>query len=319
MVLKEIELGEVDLADESFRITERLDSEPLLESLQAIGQLNPVVLREKRTRLAVVCGFRRVHALERLGVHRVLARVFSEDELEPARLFHLALWDNLSHRQFDPLEKARALSKLRDRFGVSKDVLVRVYLTMLGLSPHESVLRSFILLDGVHPGLRKCLADGRLTTASVEAMAQMSGEFQQSIASLMDRIRLSASMQKKVLDVLADLAAIEGAAAGRALDDPEVLAIVHSGGLSPFQKGEKLFEFLYRRRNPRLAQAARQFFELSKSLGLPGSVKITADPFFENPGVRVEFHAPNVERFREFAAALEKAAHTEAAEGLFQI
>ena len=317
MVFKEIELGNIDFSNEIFRMTENLDSQPLLESLREVGQLNPVILTEGMPGI-VVCGLRRLHALKQLGRSRALARIIPEDS--PARLFHLALSDNLSHRQLDPLEKARTLFKLTNIFQISEDVLVRIYLPLLGLSPHENVLHSYIRLNEIHPGLRKCLSENRLTLSSLEMLAHMPDQAQARIADLMEKIRLSASLQKKLLEILKDLAMMGGSLPpGKSLDSPEALAVMDDTRLSPFQKGENLYALLYRNRNQRLSKAEEQFRDKKKLLGLPGSIKVSADPFFENPGIHVEFEALNAQRFRELATSLQKAAQTEAIEELFKI
>jgi hypothetical protein len=316
MAIEEIELENIDFSDEAFRITENLNPRPLLESLREIGQLNPVILTDSRPSI-VVCGFRRLHALRQLGRSRALARIIQEDSR--AKLFQLALSDNLSHRQLDPLEKARALFKLRSEFQISEAVLLKVHLPLLGLSPHENVLRSYIRLNEIHPGLRKCLSENRLTLLSLEMLAQMPDQVQAGIAALMDKIRLSASLQKKLIEILKDLAVIGGSQPGTGLENPEALSVIDDARLSHFQKGEKLYELLYRARNPRLSRAEELFRDRKKLLSLPGSIKIEADPFFENPGIYVEFEALNAQRFRELAAALQKAAQTEAIEELFKI
>jgi hypothetical protein len=231
----------------------------------------------------------------------------------------LALWDNLSHRQLDALEKARVLFKLQNVFGVSGDTLLGVFLPLLGLMPHGSVLRSYIALNGVRPGLRRCLLEGRLTESSVEHLAQTPHQVQDGISALMSRIRLSASLQRKVLGLLEDLSAGADTQLDAPLGSREVLAVLEDLRLSPFQKGEKLHEVLYRLRNPRLSQALERFLAQKKLLGLPGSIRITPHPFFESADLRVEFDAPDAERFRELAAALGKAAQMPELEALFQL
>jgi hypothetical protein len=103
------------------------------------------------------------------------------------------------------------------------------------------------------------------------------------------------------------------------LNAPEISAILEDPKLSAFQKGEKLHDALYRMQNPRLSRAAELFAANRKRLGLPGSIQISGSPFFENPGVRVEFAVPNVGSFRDIAAALEKAAQSPDLESLFDI
>jgi hypothetical protein len=317
MLIQERSIDEIDLKDETFRISEALDSAAVLNSVREVGQLNPILIVEQNGHNVIVCGFRRIRALIRLGANRVLARTLHGESLDPARAFLLGLWDNLAHRQLDPFEKARVLFKLKNSFGVPDDRLTLVYLPLLGLNPNESVLQSHILLNDVHPALRKCLTEGRLTHASVATIAGMPYPAQNSIASFMEKIRLSASLQRKFLDLLEDISEAKETLPDAPLHSSEVLEIAADPRLSPFQRGERVYEVLYKLRNPRLSQALDRFAAQKKLLRLPGSIQITAHPFFEEPGVRIEFAAPDAEHFRSLAASLEKASHLPEFEELF--
>ena len=317
MILEETPLAEIDCDDETFRISEELDVIAVQDSLREIGQLNPVILRDRSPLKQIVCGFRRVRALRNLGRTRALTRILSVDR-DPIQIFSLALWDNLSHRQLNPLEKARVIFKLQNVCGASAATLIEVYLPLLGLTPHESVLQAHLALNAAHPGLKRCLTEGQLTLSSVDALAQMLDSVQDKIASLMTRIRLSASMQRKFLALLEDLSAIESARFEAPLDRTEMLEILDDSKLSPFQKGETLCEVLYRLRNPMLSQALECFQSQKARLGLPGSIRVAPHPYFEEPDLHVEFNAANSQRFREMAAALHKAAQSPELDELFE-
>jgi hypothetical protein len=319
MTYREISLEAIDWEDETFRISEELDSNAVLDSLKEIGPLNPLVLMDKEPHKIIVCGFRRGRALKRLGYSRILARVLSEENHTRTQLFELALWDNLSHRQLNPLEKARAIYKLQEVCGVSGEILTKIYLPILGLAPHESVLHAHLALHGVRPGLRQCLADSRLTLSSVETLSKTPDATQDAFASLMARIRLSASSQRKFLGLLEDLTAIAESPLNAPLDNPEVSIILDDERLSLFQKGDGLFEVLYRLRNPRLSQAWERFYAKKKQFGLPGSIRLTPHPFFETADLHVEFDASDSKRFRELADALQKASQSPELEELFQL
>jgi hypothetical protein len=189
----------------------------------------------------------------------------------------------------------------------------------LGLKPGADTLRGHLSLNSLHPDLRKCLIDGCLTQSSVEKLADTPKESQARLAELMSKIRLSASSQRKLLSLLADLAAMAGVPLTEPLKNPEVLSAIDDPRLSPFQKGERICETLYCLRNPRLSRAAEQFSARKQMLGLPGSIQITADPLFEIPGLRVQFDAPSADRFRDLAAALHKASSMPVLEELFDI
>lgn len=319
MILKEIVLHEIDFQNETFRISETLDSKPLLDSIKAIGQVSPVVVAAVDPRLRIVCGFRRLRALERLGRERALAWILPGEESTPARCFEFALWDNLSHRQLNPLERARVLSKLMNVFSVSPNVLVEVYLPVLGLPPHPDVLKIYLSIDKAHPELQKCLVEGRLTLSSIEVLAGKSLQAQERFAQLMNRARFSASLQKKVLNLLEELAAISDSEFGEPLRSPEAIRIMDDSRLSVFQKGEKLNGFLYEMRYPRLSKAVETFSAKIKLLGLPGSVRVSADPFFENGDLRVEFDASSPEQFRALADALQSASRNPVLDELFKV
>ena len=318
MTSLEISIEEIDFENETYRISEQLDSDPLLASLREIGQLNPVLLAGN-SRKSIVCGFRRLRALKRLNQSRVLARILDAAPLDASRTFDIALWDNLSHRQLDALEKARVLFKLKEVFGVPDERLIHDYLPRLGLMPNERVLHVHLSLHEAHPDLRRYFNEGRLTLSSMECLAAMPYQAQDFIAAAVNKMSLSASLQKKTLNLLEDLSVMTGAGPGEPLRDTEVKAILSDSRLSHFQRGEKVYEILYRRRFPQVSQAAERFLENKKSLGLPGSIRISPDPFFETTDLRIEFSAANAERFRERAAELFEVSRKPELDRLFRV
>ncbi|MBN2320975.1 MAG: ParB-like nuclease domain-containing protein [Acidobacteria bacterium] len=319
MICKEISIEEIDLTNETFRISEEIVSAPLRMSMREVGQLNPVLLLEGKHTYRLICGFRRLYALRQLSASHVFARIVEERDRDLSGIFNLAFWDNLSHRQLDPLEKARALYKLRNNFGVSNNVIIKNYLPLMDLSPHKQVLHIYNMMHTSNQGLRNRFKAGHLTLSSMEYLAAMPASSQASIASGLEGIRLSAGLQKKFFSLLRDLAAKNGIEPEVPFKDPEVLSILNDAGLSPFQRGEKVFALLYRWRYPRLTQAEERFFERKKSLELPGSIRIVPAPYFEVPDLRVEFNAPDAERFREMAAELFEASQTPELDGLFKV
>jgi hypothetical protein len=319
MICQEISIKEIDFENETFRISEEVISAPLTASIRKIGQLNPVVLLKSNAQYRIVCGFRRLNALRQLNISDVFARILESGVSDSLEFFDLALWDNLSHRQLDPLEKARVLYKLKNDFGVPDRMLTRVYLARMDLKPHEQVLRAHMVLHESYPDFRRHFKEGRLTQASMEYLSTVPSSSREIIAPSLEKIRLSAGFQRKFFRLLDDLAAITGAEPGKPLEDPQVLEVLNNPRLSPAQRGENVYAILYRFRYPRVAQAEKQFMERKQSLGLPGSVRITADPYFETSDLYVEFKAHDAERFRKLAAELFEASRKPELDRLFKI
>ena len=315
--LKEVEVGAIDAECEDFCVGEELCTDRLEDSLRAVGQLNPVILLERGARLVIVCGFRRVAAMRRLGAQTVVARILTAEDCRVMHPFELALRDNLSQRKPSPLEQSRTVVKLRDLCGITRERLIGEYLPLLGLPPHGNALDGCLALHAARPELKRLFAEGTITFASMERLANLSENEQERFASLMSVVRLSASLQKKTLDLLNDLAGMNQSPITDPLDIPEIQEFLRNGKLSSFQKGERLYEALYSLRNPRLARAVADFAVQRKLLGLPGAVRVTPPQYFETVGLRVEFDATTPEKFRQLVAALQKAAESPVLEKLF--
>ena len=319
MTMKQIPLEAISCTNYTFRISEELDSAPLADSIREVGLVNPLILFNLGDCCAIVCGFRRVNALKRLGRIEAAARVLPSDTFDPPRAFLMALWENIAHRSLTPLEKARALSGLKEVCRFPEERLVREYLPVLGLAPDEHVLRCHLRLNDLHPDLRRCVADGRLTQSSVEVLSEMPQSTQENFAAVMGRLRWSAAMQKKALRVLGELSAASGEAFDAPLCHRQVAAVLNDPGLSPFQKGEKEFDLLYRLESPRLSEAEARFAANRLELELPGSVRLIPHPYFEEEGLQVEFHASGIEHLRHLTKALQDAAQTAEMERLFDL
>ena len=308
MVLKDIEIGAIDAECEDFRISEDPDSASLEDSLRAVGQLNPVILLERGVRLIIVCGFRRIAVLRRLGARAVIARILTDEDCRTRHPLEMALYDNLAHRKPSPLEQARALVKLRDDCGIARERLIGEYLPLMGLPPRENALEARLALHAAQPELKRLFAADALTLASMERLAKLSKNEQDRFAALMTAVRLSASLQKKTLDLLEDLAGMNRADFTAPLEIEEIRKLLRDAKLSSFQKGEKLYVTLYRLRNPRVACAEADFAAQRKLLELPGAIRLAPSPYFETAELRVEFDASSPEEFRELVAALQRAA-----------
>jgi hypothetical protein len=276
-------------------------------------------LLEEDGRFRVVCGFRRLEALRRLKASKVIARIFEDGKIGYLEAFEFALWDNLSHRQLEPLEKARAVYKLKNVFGVSGETLIQKYLPILDLPAHDQSLRAHVMLHASLPELRGLFREGRLTLASMEWLSLMPAESMGEIAVVLPKMRLSASLQRKFFNLLEDLSTINKSKPIEILKDPQVTAVLENNRLTPGERGERVYTILYRLRYPTVSDAGKRFLERKRSLGLPGSVRISADPYFEKPDIHVEFTVRDAEHFRQLAKKLREATEKPELDLLFHI
>jgi hypothetical protein len=254
-----------------------------------------------------------------MGAPHAHAHIVSDLECSPAQAYRIALLDNLSHRALNALEKARVVHGLKRTCAIADDILVKTYLPMLGIEPNKRVLRQYLSIMDLHHELRILHNDGILTLASIERMALMPREIQDDLCRIFKNARLSSSLQRKFFDLVEDLAAMAGVELKEILNRPELRVALETKGLSQFQKGEKIFELLYKWRNPRLAQVEEKFSANKKRLGLPGSVRLSHDPFFESRQLTVEFTVSTAQQFREVADELQRTAKQPALDELMRM
>ena len=76
--IKKIPLEQIDLSDETFSVNFMPDLQRLRSSIEEIGLIQPVLLREKGDRYQIVCGFRRISIFHELGNSEIEARVFEK-------------------------------------------------------------------------------------------------------------------------------------------------------------------------------------------------------------------------------------------------
>jgi ParB family transcriptional regulator, chromosome partitioning protein len=96
----------------------------LAQSIKDMGMLEPILVR-RRTQggFEIVAGERRWRAAQRAGLHEVPVYV---RELTEGRAFEAALVENLQREDLNPLETARAFSRLIDEHGHSHDSLAQL-------------------------------------------------------------------------------------------------------------------------------------------------------------------------------------------------
>jgi ParB/RepB/Spo0J family partition protein len=144
-LVENIPLDQIDLSDGTFSINFMPDLERLRSSIQEMGVIQPVLLREKPKGYQIISGFRRIGVVQGLGHAGIASRLIPE-ETEDLKLFFISLHDNLTSRGFNTVEKAIALEKLVDHFKVNPVVVTREMLPLFVLERNEKILNTFLSL-----------------------------------------------------------------------------------------------------------------------------------------------------------------------------
>lgn len=144
----------------------------LVHSLQTVGLLQPVVVRQVHEEYEIVAGERRWRAAREAGWETIPALI---RQTEDADLLRDALLENLHRVQLNPLEEAAAYQQLLSDFGVTQEELA----DRLGRSrPH---LTNTLRLLKLPPAVQRRVAAGVLSAGHARALLGLDSPEQMEI------------------------------------------------------------------------------------------------------------------------------------------
>lgn len=292
-----VHLEAIDRNDTQFLLSYGYNLAPLRESISRIGVLNPPLLRQKGDgAYQIICGYKRVHALRELGSAStpcaIVAPATGNEES-----FLLSFFDNVSHREFNPIEKSMAINKLLSYF--SEERIVRDFLPLLQLQPHRTQLESFKPLSSLAHAVKGAVLAGTIDVRTASKLALLDPESREACSTLIAALRLSESKQAALMEYVSESALRENISIAAIISSPRLQSVLADERLNLPQKGDAVMGLLRRRRFPQLTAKEGEFAERLKRLRLPPDVCLKHPAFFEGSRHALTFHFSSVKALRE--------------------
>ena len=135
----------------------------LADSIRAQGVIQPIIVRTtaKRDRFEIIAGERRWRAAQLAGLHEVPAIVRTLDD---QTALCLSLIENIQREDLNPLEQARALSRLQEEFGLTHEAVAGA----VGRS--RSTVTNLLRLLELEPQVRKMVESRQLDMGHARAL-----------------------------------------------------------------------------------------------------------------------------------------------------
>jgi ParB family transcriptional regulator, chromosome partitioning protein len=302
--IQTIRLKDIDLADETFSVNFGADLRRLRSSIEEIGLIEPVLLREKPEGYQIVCGFRRVSVLRELGNVGAESRVFGEKEVDPLKLFTISIHENLTTRGFNSVEKAIALDKLVHHFQMDRRSVIKTFLPLLSLETNEKILNTFLVLARMEDEFKRYVLEEEVSRSNIRLFSTLKPEDRRAILSLLPSLKLSENRLREVLTFLHEISQRDRLDVEVIVDRPEIRAVLSEKELTPSQKTERLRKILWGLRYPRMHLAEEAFEKKRRVLSLPPGMSLHHPPFFEGEKLRAEFQFETLEEFRSAISSL---------------
>ncbi|MCP4666046.1 MAG: ParB N-terminal domain-containing protein [Deltaproteobacteria bacterium] len=283
-----VDLKDIDDLPGPFCMSFEFNLEPLIQSIQKIGLINsPVIVRNKKGRVDIVVGYRRIMAMKVLHMDKVPCRDLSHAGLTPLELLCLNLRDNLATRQFNDVEKAMVLARLTPLVTVQE--ILDTYMALLDLPSHEQTLFSFLSLEkDLEEEIKAYVAQGHISVSGAQSLLELKSDDRRHIFKLIRTLRLNMNQQRKLIDLLDDISYIENITISEVLEQEPIEAICLDRQMSNPQRAKALLAFLRSMRLPSVVRAERIFRKQVSKLNFPSGIRLTAPPFFEGSHYRLE-------------------------------
>lgn len=166
----------------------------LAASIKESGVLQPIMVRRKGDGIyELIAGERRWRASKEAGLETipVVIRNCSDQEA-----LLLALVENLQREDLNPMETARAYSRMVNEFGLTQDAIA------VKVGRDRSSVANFVRLNHLHPEVQELVARGALTTGHAKALLGLpSPEEQLKISKIVAAGTLSVRETEKLVEL----------------------------------------------------------------------------------------------------------------------
>ncbi len=166
----------------------------LAASIKESGVLQPIMVRRKGDGMyELIAGERRWRASKHAGLETIPVVVRNCSDQESLLL---ALVENLQREDLNPMETARAYSRMMNEFGMTQDAIA------VKVCRDRSSVANFVRLIHLHPELQELVERGILTTGHAKALLGLqSAEDQLKIGKMVAAGTLSVRETEKLVEL----------------------------------------------------------------------------------------------------------------------
>ena len=308
MILQYIATNQINASDDSFRITFAPSLDGLKDSIRSIVVINPITLRHTQEgTYQVVTGYKRLLVCQELNRQTIPALVYEPHDLSPMQAFLYNLHDNIFTRGLNIIEKYNICTKLIKTYAVTEEEVVRQYLPLFGEEPSYKVLHQFLALEQLVEPMRAHIVQTGAAISSATRIAEFTPSTQTALMNVLKHVNPSTNKLNELLTLIREIAARDGISVEEILQRYQLLTIVADPSVAAPEKVAALRQTLRSVRLPHLTERQQQLTSLIQNLQLPSSAKLIADPYFEDPKLKLEYQFSAPEELNGLICKLQEA------------
>ena len=308
MLLKYLSISNLNVTDDSYRVTFAPKLGELERSIRAVGIIQPITVRHTpEGTYQIVSGYKRVLAMQNLARQTVPTLVHEAADLSPTQAFLWNVHENCVTRRLNLIEKAHTVIKLQQFLSIPEEELVKQFLPLMGESPSYKILHQLLALGALTEPMKNHVVTSDLALSSASRIAEFTASTQQELLAVLSHIKPSTNKLNELLALIREISARDGLTVEEILNHYQLLQVVADPNASAADKVRALRQSLRGIRLPQITERQKQLAGLIDGLELPETARVTTDPYFENDKIKLEYQFSQPEELTELVKHLQEA------------
>jgi ParB family chromosome partitioning protein len=300
--LKIVDLTEIDLGDDTFRITTEKQVDDLMISINHVGILHLPLLLKMESTYTIICGFRRIEACRRLNWSKLEAMILDPDTMK-LKCIKYAITDNAFQRTLNLIEKSRSIEMLAEFF---KDInRLSEELSVLGLSEHPSMIKKLKDICHLPEPLQNSILSNTISLAMVLELAGMSEDDAEGFIKLFNNLKLSLNKQREIVALVKEIAMREDKSIRQVIEESHLKKILRNEDLDKNQKAHNIRIYLKQRRFPTITVIEKSYEKYRQKLNLERGFKLIPPTNFESPTYTLQLSFNNTTQLKSLKIAFD--------------
>jgi ParB family chromosome partitioning protein len=281
--LDDIDLNDVDIKDEYYRITTRFDIDDILPSIRHLGILNPPFLNKNKSVFSIVSGFRRLSALRNTGGKKFKARIIDPDE-DALKVACLAIADNSFSRELNLVEISNAFNLLAECMDLNcsvTDKRLPEFFASINLPDDPGLINKIRRISHLPETVRNRIAENHICLSMALELDRIDHDAASFFAGLFKSLKTGLNKQREILTTVLEIAFREDIKIMDVLNEREFREIINNPDVDTSQKTGQIRHYLKTRRFPEITRAEESFKHHLNALKLHSGIKLVPPKSFE--------------------------------------
>ncbi|MFC1562796.1 ParB/RepB/Spo0J family partition protein [candidate division KSB1 bacterium] len=303
-ILRKVKIDSIDTNDLTFIYTFPVRIDEIIESIRKIHFLNPVILIEYDGKYRIISGLKRILACKSLSFDMIDAFVFESDSISELEAFLIAVYDNMSIRRLNIIEKSVILNKLRMYHNLKDSKIIDYYMPVIGLGKSRKLLNDYLLLSKFDDVLKEHIVHRDISIRVSSLLASVSEEKLSLISEVIIKFNLGGNKIKELLGLVDEIIERDDTNPRKLRSDLELEAVLKDERLTLSQKWDKIISSLRDKRFPMWSKLEKGLLQDISSLNLPRNIHFIYPPYLEGDKFRIEAEFSSTDELKEFGQKL---------------